>query len=96
MCEGLFYGSVTVGDRGQVVIPAALRREYGISAGDRLLVFRGAIGGGLMLAKSELFQRFLEQQLDLLVGELRRPVDEHPGPDGDSDEEATQDGGGDR
>jgi AbrB family looped-hinge helix DNA binding protein len=96
MCEGAFYGSVTVGDRGQVVIPAALRREYGISAGDRLLVFRGGPAGGLMLAKSDLFQRFLEQQLDLLVGELRRPAEEPAGPEGDNDEGAIQDGGGDQ
>ena len=30
---------VTVGERGQVVIPAAIRESIGISAGDKLMVF---------------------------------------------------------
>jgi AbrB family looped-hinge helix DNA binding protein len=30
---------VTVGERGQVVIPAAIREQIGLTAGDRLMVF---------------------------------------------------------
>ncbi len=30
---------VTVGERGQVVIPAAIRESIGLSAGDKLMVF---------------------------------------------------------
>ncbi len=30
---------VTVGERGQVVIPAAIREQVGLSAGDKLMVF---------------------------------------------------------
>ena len=33
-----FYGAVTVGERGQVVIPAQARRDHGIEAGDKLIV----------------------------------------------------------
>jgi AbrB family looped-hinge helix DNA binding protein len=30
---------VTVGERGQVVIPAAIREQTGLKAGDKLMVF---------------------------------------------------------
>ena len=33
-----FYGSTTVGERGQIVLPAKLREDLSISAGDKLLV----------------------------------------------------------
>jgi len=33
-----FYGSVTVSERGQIVIPADARKDFGIKAGDKLLV----------------------------------------------------------
>ena len=34
-----FYGAITVSDRGQIVIPAQARRDFGIEVGDKLLVF---------------------------------------------------------
>ena len=33
-----FYGSTTVGERGQVVLPAEVRKKFGIEAGQKLLV----------------------------------------------------------
>lgn len=33
------YGSITVGERGQIVIPANLRKEFNIKPGDQLMVF---------------------------------------------------------
>jgi AbrB family looped-hinge helix DNA binding protein len=38
ICD-LFFGSVTVGERGQIVIPAEARKRAGLSAGDKVLVF---------------------------------------------------------
>ena len=46
-----FYGSVTVGERGQVVIPAEARKVHGLHAGDKLLVFRHPHMRGLVLAR---------------------------------------------
>lgn len=43
-----FYGSVTVGERGQIVIPADARRDFGVAAGDKLLVF-GDVKTGLWI-----------------------------------------------
>lgn len=46
-----FYGSVTVGERGQVVIPAQARRDHGISSGDKLIVLGSPDGLALMSSK---------------------------------------------
>ena len=35
-CEENFYGSATVGERGQLVIPAEAREELGIHPGDKV------------------------------------------------------------
>lgn len=47
-----FYGTVTVSDRGQVVIPAEARRDLGIQVGDKLLVF-GDLAFGLAFARAD-------------------------------------------
>lgn len=36
-----FLGVVTVGTKGQIVIPADARNEFGIEEGDKLLILRG-------------------------------------------------------
>lgn len=46
----MFYGAVTVGERGQVVIPAQARRDHGISSGDKLLALGSPEGIALMSA----------------------------------------------
>ena len=33
------YGTTTVGERGQVVIPSAIRKKMKIESGDKLIVF---------------------------------------------------------
>ena len=40
-----FHGSTTVGERGQIVLPAKLREEMNIGAGDKLLVLTGGHPG---------------------------------------------------
>lgn len=44
----VFYGSVTVGERGQIVIPAQARRDHGIEAGQKLIVLGSPEGMALM------------------------------------------------
>ena len=48
------FGIVTVGDKGQIVIPARARKVFGISAGDRLVVL-GQEGEGLAMVKTDDF-----------------------------------------
>lgn len=45
-----FYGTVTVSERGQIVIPAEARRDFDIAVGDKLLVL-GDLSQGLAIAK---------------------------------------------
>ncbi|MFT3887800.1 MAG: AbrB/MazE/SpoVT family DNA-binding domain-containing protein [Arachnia sp.] len=47
-----FYGSITVSDRGQIVIPAQARRDFGIEIGDKLLVF-GDLRHGIAIARAD-------------------------------------------
>jgi AbrB family looped-hinge helix DNA binding protein len=56
-----FYGSVTVGERGQVVIPAEARIELGINSGDKLLVFRHPIHHGLMIFPIDSVREFMDE-----------------------------------
>lgn len=48
------FGMVTVGDKGQIVIPAKARKLFDISAGDQLVVL-GDEAQGLAFMKSESF-----------------------------------------
>ena len=52
-------GSVTVGERGQVVIPSEARGSMSINAGDKLLVFKAPVDGVLIIAKPETFEKLL-------------------------------------
>ena len=44
------WGSVTLGDRGQIVIPKAVRDHLGLNGGDRLIVASDEHGIALILA----------------------------------------------
>lgn len=57
-----FMGSATVGERGQVVIPAEARERLDIKPGDKLLVFVHPAGWGVAFAK---FEHMQEAQLEL-------------------------------
>ncbi len=53
--EGKFvFGTVTVGDKGQIVIPVKARRIFNIQPGDDLMVL-GDINQGLALLKADFF-----------------------------------------
>jgi AbrB family looped-hinge helix DNA binding protein len=69
----MFYGSVTVGERGQIVIPAEARNEMEILPGDKLLVMKHPIHKGLVIVKFEAMREFLEE-LDHGLDEVRRHI----------------------
>ena len=58
--DEIFYGTVTVGERGQIVIPAEARSEYEISPGEKLLIFGHPAGTGLMMVKMSGIAEFVE------------------------------------
>jgi AbrB family looped-hinge helix DNA binding protein len=59
-----FYGSVTVSERGQIVIPSDARKDFGIITGDKLLVF-GDQERGIGIATFSIMQRTMEGTADL-------------------------------
>ncbi len=54
-----FYGSVTVGERGQIAIPAEARREHDITPGNKLLAFGGPERRIMMFVKAEFVTEFI-------------------------------------
>jgi AbrB family looped-hinge helix DNA binding protein len=62
--EGVhIYGTVKVGERGQVVIPAEARKDYDMKTGDLLLVMSGRRKRGLTLVKSDEMKDFAQRLL---------------------------------
>lgn len=62
-----FYGAVTVGERGQIVIPQEARDALEINPGDKLLIFGGmGKGPGLMVMKSEEVTKFVAEAMTSL------------------------------
>lgn len=58
-CTDSWLGTVTVGERGQIVIPAEARKKLDISAGDTLIASYHPNGEGLMLFKVGAMRDFL-------------------------------------
>ncbi len=63
-----FFGTTTVGEKGQVVIPSEARESMGIKKGDKLLVF--GMGCDMValtkLSKVEQFASHLSGRLDAI------------------------------
>lgn len=54
-----FFGSNTIGEKGQVVIPVEGRQQLGLAAGDKL-IFMGDLDKGILLvAKAEVFEEHM-------------------------------------
>jgi AbrB family looped-hinge helix DNA binding protein len=62
--EEHFYGSATVGERGQIVIPAEARKKYGIETGDKLLIIGTPSQKGLSLCKIDDVRDFMTMFLE--------------------------------
>ncbi len=55
-----FHGSTTVGERGQIVLPAEMRKKHGIKPGDKLLVISNPLPHGawaIMLIESSVLNQ---------------------------------------
>ena len=60
------WGSVALGDRGQLVIPKAAREKFSLKAGDRLIV--ASDENGIALIPAESFEKKMQELMDLLSG----------------------------
>lgn len=60
MNEQSFLGAATVGERGQVAIPAEARRAFDIDPGNKLLFFAAPNNMGLFMVKAEELGRLVK------------------------------------
>ncbi|HEY3413931.1 MAG TPA: AbrB/MazE/SpoVT family DNA-binding domain-containing protein [Armatimonadota bacterium] len=77
-----FYGSVTVGERGQVVIPADARKAMRIEPGDKLLVLGHPVQHGLVLTKLDEVQdviEFFQRAIATIREVVPKDLDAHEG-----------------
>jgi AbrB family looped-hinge helix DNA binding protein len=71
-----FYGSVTVSERGQIVIPADARKDFNINTGNKLLVF-GDIKMGLWIATFSNLEKNFEGSAELfrnISSQMEKPA----------------------
>ncbi|HVI39381.1 MAG TPA: helix-turn-helix domain-containing protein [Anaerovoracaceae bacterium] len=64
------FGTATVGERGQIVIPKKAREIFGFNPGDSLMILGDESLGGIAMLKAELFLRSIEP----LVSAIPRPA----------------------
>lgn len=57
----IFYGSTTVGERGQIVLPAKMRKEFNLKKGDKLLVIGNPDLNHINLINQETLSKYLEK-----------------------------------
>lgn len=60
MFDHKFYGTATVGEKGQIVIPVEARNELDLKVGDKLLVVAGH-GKGLLIMKPDMIKEFAKK-----------------------------------
>ena len=53
------YGTVKVGEKGQIVIPSAARAEFSINSGNLLLVVSGPRKRGIVLVKTDAIKELV-------------------------------------
>ena len=54
-----FYGSATVGAKGQIVIPADARSAMQIKEGDKVVVIRGPREGSIIVFRADSFEKLM-------------------------------------
>ena len=64
-----FYGATTIGERGQVVVPAEARKDLNLTHSTKLMVFSGGpIGEGLLLLKADTVSEMVVRASQMLSG----------------------------
>lgn len=71
--KGKVYGAVNVGERGQLVIPADLRKDMDIKPGDKLMIFAKLDRKMISIMREEDFSNFL-QKASKIISKLENKV----------------------
>ena len=59
------WGSVTIGERGQIVIPKGARDQFGLTGGQRLIVLGDE--EGIALVPAEAFEKRIKAAMELMA-----------------------------
>ncbi len=70
-----FIGSVTVGERGQIVIPKEAREAFDIQPGTKLLAMRDPVVEGIMLVKLDEVSR-MQEHFTRLIEQAQQSLEE--------------------
>jgi AbrB family looped-hinge helix DNA binding protein len=70
MGEGIpkFYGATTLGERGQIVVPAEARKDLDLSPSTKIMVFGAPMGEGLLIVKADSIAEMLAHANRMLSG----------------------------
>jgi len=63
--EELFFSTVTVGNKGQIVIPVKLRKHLEITPGEQLIILANPQQEGFGVIKSKAFLKMQKQFSEL-------------------------------
>jgi AbrB family looped-hinge helix DNA binding protein len=75
MKEKKFYGSTTVGERGQIVLPSKLRTDFKLKKGDKLVVIGNADQCRIILINPDTMNKHLEemsQRIDKMKATIQK------------------------
>ncbi len=74
--DEFFYGSATIGERGQIVIPAEARKECELHPGEKLLVFRHPMHPNMLVLARVNDMQQLHEQMSRSMELLNRKLQE--------------------
>jgi AbrB family looped-hinge helix DNA binding protein len=61
MREAIVYGLSTVSDKGQIAIPAVIRRELDLKKGDKLLIIKRSDNAGFSFIRLEMMDNLMDK-----------------------------------
>lgn len=61
MFDHKLFGTATVGEKGQIVIPVEARNDLDLKVGDKLLVVSGPGNQGLLIMKPDVIKKFAKK-----------------------------------
>jgi AbrB family looped-hinge helix DNA binding protein len=60
----IFYGMVTISEKGQIALPIEIRRDLDIKTGDRFIVVKRRDNGGVILLRQNIMDNIIEKIQD--------------------------------
>ena len=62
--DRIFYGMVTISEKGQLALPVDIRRDININTGDRFIVVKRRDNAGILLLRQNIMDGIIEKIQD--------------------------------